>query len=231
MIYWSALDILKQTMSELGLVVPAALPTTDVQTSQMLALLNSAGNELVLLHVWEHLLKQWQFVTVNGQAEYPLPDDLAYIVDQTQWDKTNRLPLAGPKSPQEWSWLEAGLTASGPRLRYRIINNKLKVMPVPGATPTTVYLEYISNRWAGTGDMVSLGTEPVKFNPWLVIKFLKQKFYELRGFDSTNVAREFTRMFMSVTGQDVGAPVLSLAGNAQPVFIGGHSVPDGNWSV
>lgn len=236
MSYWSAIDILKQAAGELGLSQPAALPTTDVQTNRLLALLNAAGNEMMLLYPWENMVKTWEFDTVDGQGAYDVPSDWGYFVDQTQWDKTNRWPLLGPKSPQEWAWLKSGIVAAAPRMRYRVFDNKLNLHPVPGSTPFTLRLEYIVNTWVqpATGSattMINSSGDTVLFQPWLMIKFLKLKFQESSGLDATASRTDFTRLFNSLTGKAQGAPKLSLAPRMPPIFIGPWSIPDGSWDV
>ena len=234
--YWSALDILKQTAGELGLTQPTGLPSTDNQTNQLLSMLNSAGNELLTLYPWEEFVKTWEFDTVDSQDEYTPPTDLGYFVDQTQWDKTNRWPLLGPKSPQEWAWLTSGIVAAAPRMRYRVFANKFHLYPVPGSTPFHIRMEYITCNWVqpATGDptaMVTASADVVQYHPWLVSKFVKLKFRELTGLDTTAYRTDFTRMLTALTGKDKGAPKLSLSPRMPPIFIGPWSIPDGSWGV
>lgn len=237
--YWSALDIVKQVSGELGLVPPTTMfGTDDVQAIQMLALLNSAGNELLLYYPWEQFVRVWEFPTVTGQDAYPLPPDWAYFVDQTQWDQTNHWPLLGPKSPQEWSWLKGGLLQAAPRMRYRVYQDKFFVHPVPGSTSFTFRMEYLTRMWclnvkAGNveGDLIKDDGDTVIYEPWMIIKFIKLKFYELKGFDATGVRSDFMRIFQSLTGKDRGAPKLSLAPRYPPLFIGPWSIPDGSWDT
>src|SRR5262245_43768403 len=134
--YWSALDLAKQIASELALPVPTSF-TTDMspQSRQILAMLNSAGNELLMYYPWQQFTAQFAFDTVDGQTGYDIPPDWGYFVDQTQWDQTNRWPLMGPKSPQEWAWLKGGLVATAPRMRYRVMNDQIHLAPIPSATP------------------------------------------------------------------------------------------------
>lgn len=230
---WSALQIVQQAMGELGLPQATALPGSDVQTNQFLAMLNSAGNELLTYYPWEQFIRTWEFDTVPGQSEYPIPPDLAYTIDQTQWDRTNRWPLMGPKSAQEWAWLKGSLLATLPRIRYRIMNDKLSIMPVPGTPGSHIAMEYIVKNWVsaatGPASLVTSGSDTVLYNPWLVIKFVKMKFYELKGFDTTAVNADFLRLFTSLTGKDRGAPRLNLAPTQLPLLIGPWSIPDGNW--
>jgi hypothetical protein len=133
--YWSALQIVNQVAGEVGLSKVVTLFAPDdvnsVQSNQLLAALNSAGNELLLYYPWEQFSKEFAVDLVAGQGSYALPPDWAYFIDQTQWDQTNHWPLLGPKSAAEWAWLKGGLLASFPRMRYRVMGNKFEVWPVP----------------------------------------------------------------------------------------------------
>lgn len=235
--YWPAIDIIKQASGELGLTPSATIVATDdAQATLFLALLNSAGNELLTYYPWAQFVKQWTWNTVDGQDSYDLPDDWGYFVDQTQWDRTNRWPLMGPKSAQEWAWLKGGLLQAAPRMRYRVNQNKFHVHPVPGTNPFTLAMEYIRDTWVETPtaeltNMVSQNGDVPQYNPWLLIKFIKLKFYELKGFDSSATRADFMRIFNALTGKDKGGPKLSLAPTFPPLFIGPWSIPDGSWDV
>lgn len=238
--YWTAIDILTQVAGELGLPQPNTITgLSDVQSIQLLALLNSAGNEMLNYYPWEQFVKEWEFQTVIDQADYDLPDDYAYFRDMTQWDRTNHWPLLGPKTPQEWAFLKGSLVAALPRLRYRIADNKFKIYPTPtvGSSPNeyTLALEYISKNWvdsSGTpNSMIIANGDVVMYNPWLMIKFVKFKFYELKGLSTTGVQADFMRIFNALTGKDTGARVLSLAPQVTNQYIGPWSIPDGSWNV
>jgi hypothetical protein len=240
--YWSALNILKQVAGELGLVQPATITgLTDVQSVQLLSLLNSGGNELLMYYPWEQLVREWAFTTVVDQADYPMPDDYSYFRDMTQWDRTNHWPLLGPKTPQEWAFLKGSLVAALPRLRYRIADNLFKIYPTPttGMSPASydLALEYISCMWCLGADgvteqsMIIADGDTPRYDPWLLIKFVKFKFYELKGLPVSGVQGDFMRVFTSLTGKDVGARILSLAPQLQNQYIGPWSIPDGSWNV
>lgn len=235
---WSALQIVNQLAGELGLASTTSVVGTDPQSRQLLAALNSAGNELMLYYPWAQFSTEWSFNTQVSVGTYVMPSDWRYFIDQTQWDRTNHWPLLGPKSPQEWAWLKGGLVASFPRTRYRVVGNNFQIWPVPASpfTPYTFAMEYISKNWVaspglGAVDMVSSDGDVCQYDPWLLIKYVKLKFYGLKGFDTKDAQAEFTRVFESLTGKDVGAPVLSLVPVLSPMFIGPQSVPDGNWNT
>ena len=237
--YWSALGIIQQVAGELGLPRPETIvASSDVQVNQLTALLNASGNELLTYYTWEQFIHQWTWPTVNGQADYPLPTDWLYFTDQTQWDQTNHWPLLGPKSPQEWAWLKSGQVAALPRMRYRVYQGKFWLVPTPGATPFTMSMEYVTKNWVQKAtvpitydELVTADGDSILYHPWLIIKFLKLKFYELKGFDTTAPQADFMRVFQSMSGKSKGAPVLSLTPYASPVFIGPWSIPDGSWST
>ncbi len=235
--YWTALRVLNQVAGELGL--PAVTSTTslaDVQSVQLLSLLNSAGNELQLYYPWEQFLKEWILVTTVDVTDYPLPSDYNYFLDQTQWDRSNHWPLLGPQSPQEWAWLRSSNLATLPSLRYRIQGNQFKILPAPGVS-TTLAMEYVQSNWVLTiadtlQDMITADTDVLQYDPWLLIKFVKFKFYELKGFVTAGVNGDFMRVFNALTGRDKGAKILSLAPKSNSVgYIGPWSIPDGSWNV
>jgi len=235
--YWSAADILKQTASELGLTFTSISDTTVI-SKQLLAALNSAGNEMLLYYPYEQFATEWPFTTQAGVGAYDLPSDWKYFRDNTQWDRTNHWPMLGPKSPQEWAWLKGGLIASFPRTRYRVINNQFNIWPVPPTvnfTPFNMAMEYIRSTWVLQGvspkEMVTQDGDICQYDPWLLIKYIKLKFYQLKNFDTTSVEKDFMRMFDTLFGKDVGAPVLSMTPVITPVFIGPQSIPDGNWNT
>jgi hypothetical protein len=237
MAYWSALAIAQQFAGELGLPQPTSLgSSTDVGAIQILAFMNKSGNELLTYYPWEQFIKQWEFTTVPDQQNYDVPEDWRYFTNQTQWDRTNHWPLLGPKSPQEWAWLKGGLLASAPRFRYRVYQNKFWVHPVPGG-PYNFAIEYIQRNWVmketsgDPADMVVTGGDTVNYDPWMVISYMKLKFYELKGFDTTGMASDFMRIFNALSGKDKGAPKLSLTPRYPPNFIGPWSIPDGSWDV
>lgn len=240
--YWSALQVLTQVAGELGLPRPTTVVgLTDVQSVQLLSLLNSAGNELQLYYPWEQFTKEWVFDTEFDRAEYDVPDDYKYFTDQTQWDRTDHWPLLGPKSAQEWAWLKGALVAALPRLRFRVMKNQFVIWPTPKATgsPATYNLamEYVSKYWVNNEepplekDMITLDNDILLYDPWLLIKFVKFKFYELKGFQTNGVNADFMRVFNSLTGKDVGAKILSLSPKMTSQYLGPWSVPDGSWNV
>ena len=238
MAIWNALRIATQVAGELGLDVPASLvSTSDKIASQLLSLMNAAGAELLMYFPWEQLAKEYAPAIIANQDAYALPADFAYFRDQTQWDRTNRWPLMGPKSAQEWAFLKGSLVAALPRQRFRLQGGSFVLFPAP-TSALNIRAEYISEWWVGLGagsapvkDTITLDTDLIYYNPWLIVKFVKFKFYELKGFPTAGVNADFMRAFDSQTSNDLGAEKLNMAGNVTNFYLGPGSVPDGSWVV
>lgn len=86
-----------------------------------------------------------------GQVGYSLPSDFSYIMTQTMWDRNFKWQLLGPLDAQEWQVLKSGISPTGPRRRFRIMDNQFVIDPVPGFSTSDngsieVY-EYYSTSW------------------------------------------------------------------------------------
>lgn len=241
----SVLWCIQQSMIEMGLNKPAqAVASQDVTVQQMVALLNRAGTDMVIGYPWEQLTKEYIFDTSTSTPSadgltlsMALPSDWSYFLDQTQWDRTNHWPLLGPKTAQEWQWLKGGLLSSGPRIRYRVVGGNLELFP--GASTTSqIAMEYVSNGWlqdAGTAnthyDEIENDTDIVLFDPWVITAYLKLKYWEAKGLDTTAYSQDFVNVWQARIGQNKGAPVLTLAPRARTMLIGVNNIPDGSWNV
>ena len=243
--YWPALQIVNQVAGETGQTQVQTLfnpdDLTNTQNAQLLAALQSAGNELMLYYPWEQFHKELVIDLVADVGAYDLPGDWAYFIDQTQWDRTNHWPLLGPKSPAEWAWLKGGLLASFPRMRYRVMGNKIEFWPTPASNSEFhMAMEYVSGNWVQTttatdgkpdAALVKADGDICWYHPWLMVKYTKLKWLQLKGFDQAAAQADFQRMWESLRGKDTGAQVLSLVPQQTPFFIGPWSIPDGNWNV
>lgn len=239
--FWPAIQIINQVAGEVGLAKVVTLFSPDdvnaVQSSQLLAALNSAGNELGFYYPWEQLRRQWVFPLVAGQTTYDLPPGWSYFMDQTQWDKTNTTPMDGPKSASDWAWLKNGNGVSFLNTRYRVMGGKFEIHPAPSAA-TDLSMEYVTEFWVQNSPslvpnaaIVIADGDIIWMHPWLMVKYVKLKWLQLKNFPADAAAADYQRMFESMKGKDVGAEVLSLVHRENPVFIGYQNIPEGSWNV
>jgi len=219
----TATTIINRTALEVGLdTVTDPVASSDKNFIQLTGLLTVAGMELVELHEWEVLNAIFTFTTAvpSDTGSYSLPTDFAYMIDQTGWDKTNNIALAGPLSPQDWSYLDGrDLVSQSIYASFRIQDNMLELFPQPPPNGLEVRFEYISRNWAKQSDdtpieEISNGSDVVLYDPLMTQKFLKVKWLEAKGFDSSAARIEFENIFNARTGKDTGAPIIN-AGRAR----------------
>ena len=136
---------------------------------------------------------------------------------------------------QEWQWLQGGVISVGPRERYRIYNNRIRIF----AALTTVYsfaFEYVSNFWivatggtAGTKAAYTVDTDLSVFPDDLMLSGLKYLFLKAKKLDYGTELAEFNRALSYCKAQDVPVPSMSLSPQLAPELIGPWSVQDGTW--
>ena len=235
----NAIQIARQAAMELGLPSPKELVTSEEATNiQLLGLLNAAGNELLNVFEWQFLNKTYLLKTVAGLGKYPIPADVSRMINQTQWDYGNRRPMYGPVSPQGWQVLTNALISVGPFARYRVVDNSMEILPVPGQDDHVFDFQYISNGWVKSyldpnvsGPFILNDLDTIVFDFWLTVKFLKLKMWQAKGLDTTSYLADFTRTLDALTGMDHGAPVLGLANTFKTPWLTMYNVPDGNWNT
>lgn len=234
----SVLTIVNQALQELGLPqVETTLSVFDDQTGfQTLGLVNALGTQLVKAHDWQFLEKTAEFVGDGIATEFDLPADYGRIVNQTMWSSTNRRPMVGPVSPQGWSWVKFGIVSVGVYYRYRILDGKLTVFPVP-ALGEKINFYYISRNWVYDPatllykDKLSKDTDEPVFDNFLMIAGAKYKLWSAKGMESASLGQEFEYMVGAEKGQTQGASVISLSGSSAGYLIGAQNIPDGSWNV
>ncbi len=218
-------DMINSVAVEVGLNSdgdPIASP--DELFVQFRELLNSAGQEMVELHTWQVLRGVFNLVTKEGDTgTYDLPDDFSYMIDQTGWDKSNRVAIGGPLSAQDWSYLDGrDLVSQSIYASFRLVENKFDLYPQPPPEGLIIRFEYISRNWLAQAvdqslrnDEISTGSDIILFEPILMRKFLKVKWLEAKGFDSSSARLEFETVFLARTGHDEGSSILSASHNSR----------------
>ena len=230
----TANDIINRVAVEVGLNADTdPVASTDETYIQMLALLDSLGQELVNLHNWQGLksfidattnatsfdTQLGSGVTIGTGGIYDLPDDFDHMIDQTGWDRTNRVSLGGPLSSQDWSYLAGrDLVSQSIYASFRLVDNKLALYPQPAPDGLRITFEYMSRFWVreqgqsvNNRETVGSGSDLVMYDPLLTIKFLKLKFLQAKGLPAGDAAMEFETMLESRIGKSEGAPVLNAS--------------------
>ncbi|MND34763.1 hypothetical protein D3C80_253850 [compost metagenome] len=178
---------------------------------------------------------------VIAKDTYARPDDFAWFLNRTMWDRTNRWELIGPVSPQVDEYNRSGVVTTGPRRRWRQVGlpeTCWRLWPpptAPGSYPATLVFEYVWNTWAkdGTGAPITKMTadtdEPI-IDAQAIILSTKWRLWQAKGFEYGAMQAEYLDYVQRLTARDGGAADLSLAKPYQsPVLITPASVPDGFW--
>lgn len=240
----TAQQVINAVANEVGLAAPPSFdPTTSVDPAfiQLTALCTTAGRELYGMHEWQALNKKYSITVQSGDSGvYPLPADYGYTIDGTAWNPTNKLPLGGPLTPQDWEYLiSTGLAANTIYISYRMNQMEFQILPQPPPVGQVITLEYVSRYWAAvTGaptvpaqDYVALATDVILFEPILMVKMLKLRFLEAKGFDTTAAANQFITIFNGITGKDESAQTLNMARMRTFPYLGWRNVPETNYGL
>lgn len=170
-----------------------------------------------------------------SQVKFALPSGFDRLVDRTQWDKSQHWEQIGPETGQQWQWLKSGYISTGPRIRFRILGGLFQIWPALGANHQLGF-EYISNQWV----TVSGGSSPSKssftvdtdtcvFPDRLMVLGLKLKYFEIKGFDTLALYRDYTMQLDIAKANDGGSPTLSFAPRPSSVLVGYENIPDANY--
>jgi len=178
-----------------------------------------------------------QMATGNGiqsvvcaQTAYDLPADFETITNRTQWDKSKHWEMLGPEDAQQWQWLKSGYISTGPRVRWRILDNQFQIWPVMN---TNEYLgwEYRSKGWArsDTGaikNSFTADTDTTVLDDRVMVLSTKLKYFQIKSFDTTALTQDYQRYLTIAKSNDKGAANLSFAPYPSKVLIGYANIPD-----
>jgi hypothetical protein len=167
---------------------------------------------------------------VLAQTAYDLPPDFERITNRTQWDKTKRWEALGPEDAQQWQWLKSGYISTGPRIRWRILDNQFQVWP-PMNTNEYLGWEYKSKGFARGADgsvknSFTADSDTTVLDDRIFVLGTKLKYWAIKGFDTTALIQEYQRYLSVAKAQDKGAANLSFAPYPSKVLIGYGNIPD-----
>lgn len=238
--YSTAGTILNRVATQVNLKTRAdPLDGLDQNFTQMVEFLTTAGYDLCRQHTWTHLIREFTLTTDGSTQSYALPADFFDLVDQTEWNRTSRLPMIGPVSSQQAQFLKARLPALVINIIFRIQGN-LITLPVVPPTAATCAAEYLSTYWvksaAGTSpDMDHPGSKDdvCLFDPTLLVRAVKLQWLQAKGFDATIAQSEYDSTLASAIERNTGAQIISLSGQGRYSYdrlINGNQVPEGFWN-
>ena len=167
---------------------------------------------------------------VLAQTAYSLPPDFERITNRTQWDKTKHWEALGPEDAQQWQWLKSGYISTGPRIRWRILDNQFQIWP-PMNTNEYLGWEYKSKGWVRSPtdtvqNSFTNDSDTSVLDDRLIVLMTKLKYFQVKSFDTTALQQDYFRYLNVCKAQDKGAPNLSFAPYPSKVLIGYANIPD-----
>lgn len=235
------LQLLQEFCQRQGLTSPQiVMSSQDDQLMQLVGLANEICEDLVRRHSWTALQFESVFTSVAGSDQGAIsalaPNAFLKILNDTIFDRTRRLPVFGPRTPQQWQGLKA-LPMSGPFYQYRIQGDRLKILPDMPAGHTMAF-EYASEG-AVQDNTTAVPTVKAFFtrdddtfllDKSLLLLGLRWRWKEEKGLPYAESYRLYEAAVAEAMGADGTKSPLSLSegsGMIQP----GIFVPAGNWSV
>ena len=227
----SLLTIVQSAARRVGIGRPALVAaSTDDLTLQLLDLAQESVEEIGKRHGWRMLRVPTTFLTVAAQAQpNALPADYDRMAPgQTFWNQTQRMPVVGPASAEDWTRLNALASASVPNLVYRLAGTGLMLYPVPPAGQTIAF-EYVSGKRILAADGVTrkagftADDDTVLFPEHLVTKDLTWRWKAMKGLDYAEDMATFERAYEREAAADRGE------GEVATALGGWDALPDGFW--
>ncbi len=229
----SLATICREAAAEIGVAPPTGVVGSAESTA--VRLLSAARREIFAMAgsaPWSALVREHSFAPVPG-AEQPhaLPDDFAYIVDGTAWDRAGGRPLDGPLSAPRWQALRARAGAGG-RRAFRIFGGALHLHPPPAAPGGEIAFEYVTRNlvvsssgaprrtWEADDDRLVLSEE-------IAAMGVKWRFRKALGLAYDDDLNEYLSALARAAARDGGRPTLRLDGAAP--FPPAAGIPDGGF--
>jgi hypothetical protein len=235
----AVLQVVQYMCGRTNLPVPATvLGNTDPLIVQMMRLLEEEGTDLARRGDWNGITFEATHTSLAAEDQGAIAtiasNGFRALKNGTFWDRTNKLPIIGPLSDQEWQQVK-GVATTGPRYRFRIRGGKLLVNPTPTAGYTWAF-EYVSKNWILGADLTTykqyftLDTDTILLPEDLVLMGLRWRWKKEKGFDYAEDFNTYEVEVKDALGRDGGKRVLSMDGmgyTPKP----GIFVPDMSWNL
>lgn len=233
------LGIVQEFCKRTGLTVPTlAVGSPDDTIVQLVGLANEIVEDILDRGSWTSFQRQALVTSVAAESQGVMTTlaDVGFksVIDNTLFDRTTRLPLIGPLSPQDWQALKA-LPTGGPRSMYRIVQGEFLIYPTIEAGHELAF-EYTSNAAVYNADdatfknLFTKDADVFVLDYQLVLKGLRWRWKEEKGFPYAESFRQYEKAITMLKSKDGTKPTLDMDGSprsAVPAIL----VPDSSWVI
>jgi len=234
------LQLIQQFSARRLLPAPTiGVASQDDQILQIIGLMNEVLEDLTTRYVGTGLQKVATWTSTATEDQGPIttlaPFGFKWMINDTFWDRDVRLPVFGPKSPQEWETLKA-TPMTGPYLQYRIQGGNLLFNG--GGIPAghTMAFEYASDWAVRAADLITFkpwftaDTDTCLFPDNLLLSGLNWRWRLEKGLSYAEAFRDYEAKVADFNGHDGSKSEISMDGGPngwQP----GIWVPTANWNL
>ena len=141
------------------------------------------------------MLKEKPFTCTAAAAQTgAIASDYDRIVEESFFNRTQKRPVFGPISAQDWQFMQAVVAATLVE-SYRVRGDSILITPTPNGTDTYAY-EYVSNLWCqssgGTGQSAwASDTDTGVLSEELMTLGIIWRFLQKGGFDYAEAFRDY----------------------------------------
>lgn len=129
------LSMIQEAQKRIGLMPSSSVVgSNDINALSLLAFAQAAMWKIRDEKPWPELLQRYTFSLANNVSRYAMPADLNQVIFQTLWNVSQRWPLIGPMSPQEYEFRLDGLSEAVPRELYKVdgwTDTQFLIFPTP----------------------------------------------------------------------------------------------------
>ena len=239
----SVISIINDACDEMGIDRPTTLANpTDAGDRQKASIANRCGLIVANDADWEILQRLHLFNSIQGQAEYDLPEDYLKLTIDTVWDRSQLTPMQGPLSPALWQTIKSGLIGNGIYFtRYRVVRSQATTVPkkvfiVDPASPNTgspLVFEYQSDHFAALADLSETynqfinDTDVFLLPHNLLLLCFKWRWRRENGLEYSTYLEEYNQELDKYVAKDRPSPGFSMTGaDYRQNFLGWANIPD-----
>ena len=231
-------EIVDSFTGEQGIPVPASvMGSADAQVLQIRRILERGLDDLSQRGAWERMVFEasWSSLAAESQGAITslATNGFRYLIPETLWDRTEKLPLLGPIDSQGWQALKA-IVITGPRYSFRLRGGLFLVTPAPPAGHTWVF-EYVSKNFLLAVDGVTYryrfvaNTDDILIPDQIVQADLLWRWKKVKGLAYAEDFNTAERMIANALGRDGGKKCLVMDDNYGEGPRPGIFVPAGSW--
>lgn len=215
----TALDLVKFSADELSLARPSDISdTSDDNTAQKLVRhMTRTCRQLSAEYDWTRLRKEKTLTTMAAEDQTgAVPVDFQRFVPGTMWNRTTRVKVNGPLSPDDWQARKAVLV-TGAFTNFIQRGASFLLTPVPSAGQTIAYeyiTKYIGINAAGTTELNEFiaDTDTAYFDDELLILGTVWRYRKAEGLDYSEEFREYGMRRANMIKMDGGRRVVDMNG-------------------